>query len=52
MALAVSTSCGDSAKNKSGSLTHGRADLVRATGTMAPFAPEEAICRGTAPGAP
>jgi hypothetical protein len=52
MALAVSTSCGDSAKNKSGSLTHGKADLVRATGTMAPFAPEEVICRGTAPGAP
>jgi hypothetical protein len=52
MALAVSTSWGDSAKNKSGSLTHGRTDLVRATGTMAPLAPEEAIGRCTAPGAP
>src|SRR5262245_11022829 len=34
MALAVSTSCGDSAKNRSGSSVHGSTDLVRATGTM------------------
>src|SRR5689334_14460704 len=34
MALAVSTSCGDSAKNRSGSSVHGSTDLVRLTGTM------------------
>src|SRR5215470_561083 len=33
MALAVSTSCGDSAKNRSGSSVHGSTDLVRVTGT-------------------
>src|SRR5215467_8669652 len=39
MALAVSTSCGDSAKNRSGSSVHGSTDLVRTTGTMAVAGP-------------
>src|SRR5215469_11906724 len=52
MALAVSTSCGDSAKNRSGSSVQGSTDPVRATGTMARAAPGEATCCGAALSAP
>ena len=52
LALAVSTSCGDSAKNRSGSSVHGSTDLVRVTGTTAMAATGEATRCGAAPGAP
>ena len=52
MALAVSTSCGDSAKNRSGSSVHGSVNPVRAAGTTALAATGEDIRGGTAPGAP